>query len=345
MFALTRIQLIRLLHISGWLTFAIFSVAIRSSVTSVGLALLATVIAGVFLAITFYVNSQILVPRIFARGRYALYVLAAAGLSIVTAGLRSGLVEIIQAFHIDIFSVSSALNLPYGTYILAWLATFGVLVLSAFTKISQMRSDSERSLEQLAREKTEAQLDYLKAQINPHFLFNTLNNIYSLAYRKSDRAPEMILKLSHLLRYVLYDCREERVALGEDIAHNRLFIEVFQIKRTAPYPISFSEEITDPNLLIEPMLLIPLVENSLKHADLDHNPAAFVKIWVRNEGSQINFRIENTRDPADQVKDEVGGIGLSNVRKRLELNYPGKNRLEITEEPHRFRVDLQFEVS
>jgi two-component system LytT family sensor kinase len=341
---LNRIQRKRLIHFTAWISFAVFSLLVTASIAPLDLALYRLSVAIGSLIIAYYFNSEVLVQRLYERGKYVGYFLLAVLLVSILTVIRGYLLSDIFVDGRPYIPETTLVLVPGLSFFLAGTAIASIVVLSAFIKITENRSEKERQLERLAREKADAQLDYLKAQINPHFLFNTLNNIYSLAYRKSDRAPEMILKLSSLLRYVLYDCREDKVTVEQELMHNRLFIDIFQIKREAPYPITFTAEVEQPDLLIEPMLFIPLLENSLKHADLDHNPEAFLEIELRNTGQEVQFSIRNTFDTGDKAKDEVGGIGLANVQRRLELNYPGNHSFDIRSANGIFTVHLQFKV-
>jgi LytS/YehU family sensor histidine kinase len=193
-------------------------------------------------------------------------------------------------------------------------------------------------------EQREAQLQALRAQINPHFLFNTLNNIYSLAVVKSDKTAEMVLKLSNLLRYVIYDGKAEQVELKREIAHIQQFIELFQMRSQEPLNIEFNTSGTFNSVKIEPMILIPIVENCFKHCDFDSNEQAFVCIYLQLINGELHFKTVNSKDDRNQQKDRVGGVGLENIRKRLDLKYREKYALRIHNETDKFVVELDLKV-
>ena len=190
---------------------------------------------------------------------------------------------------------------------------------------------------------TQAQLDYLKAQINPHFLFNTLHNIYAAARLQHPRTADIVLRLSDLLRYVTYDAQATQVPLEKEVAQMNACLELYQMKSTAVLPIYFITEGDLATRSIEPLLLLPFVENALKHGDLELNNAAFLRITLHNEPGRLVFTVENSFNPDDRQKDSKnGGVGLENVRQRLELNYPQRHRLEFGAVENTFLARLEI---
>lgn len=179
-------------------------------------------------------------------------------------------------------------------------------------------------------EQREAQLQALRAQINPHFLFNTLNNIYSLAVVKSDKTAEMVLRLSNLLRYVIYDGRAERVALKREVEHIRQFIELFQMRSEEQLDIKFDTRGEIDGVQTEPMILIPIVENCFKHCDFDTNKRVFVCIDLQVDNEELYFKILNSKDDRHQQKDRVGALvwkifaNGSSCDIRIGTSYPLK---------------------
>jgi LytS/YehU family sensor histidine kinase len=191
----------------------------------------------------------------------------------------------------------------------------------------------------------EAELKLLKAQVHPHFLFNTLNNLYGLTLEKSDEAPKLVLQLSEILDYILYRCDEKLVSLDEELANLKNYIEIEKIRYSGKLKLStgFPEE--TGTLKIAPLLLLPFVENAFKHG-VSHSPGvAFIAIKIKIVETNLFFKIENSKNPAIQ-KDgsHSNGVGLKNVRKRLDLIYPGKNMLKIDETEETFSVNLTLQL-
>lgn len=185
--------------------------------------------------------------------------------------------------------------------------------------------------QQLEQEKTGAELKYLRSQINPHFLFNTLNNIYGLAREGSDKVPELILKLSDLLHYSLYETQGERIKLAKELNLIELMVALEKDRYGNRVMVQF-EKIEDiPDLEIAPLLLVPLVENAFKHGVRNELERATVDIEMEVEGTQFKFSIRNSVAPAAYPTDQASGLGLENLRKRLDLIYPGRYELTMLE--------------
>lgn len=192
-------------------------------------------------------------------------------------------------------------------------------------------------------ERAEAELKLLKSQISPHFLFNTLNNIYGLAYLRDERAAQMISKLSKLLRYLLYDCDQPKVSLlkEKDLIEHYLSIQL--LKHEDPRNVDFYHAGITNNNKIAPMILINFVENCFKHSDLENNPQGWIKISLEVENNELNFRTENTvKQEVEEIPTNQKGIGLTNSLKILEANYPGRHKVEMGREDHVYQLDLKI---
>ena len=193
----------------------------------------------------------------------------------------------------------------------------------------------------LKADKANAELALLKNQVNPHFFFNTLNNLYSLSVNKSDKTPEMILRLSEMMRHTIYEGKKDKVLLSEEIEYLRSFIELHQIRYNKEVDISFTapEETT---LEIAPLLFIVLLENAFKHGVESLRKSAFVHIDLVLEENVVSFRVVNNFDK--KTHSEEKGIGLENLKRRLELLYPGKHQLVLEKEQEIFKVELKIEL-
>ena len=174
-----------------------------------------------------------------------------------------------------------------------------------------------------------SELALLRSQVNPHFFFNTLNNIYSLVYQKSDDAPEAVMKLSSIMRYMLYDATTDKVLLEKEIEYLKSFIELEKLRLRNKEFVSLEIKGSSEGYTIAPMLLIPFVENAFKHASRTV-PAPGIIVSLEINSRDIIFQVKNyIRKNQNAPKDQQGGIGLSNIRRRLELLYPQKHSLEI----------------
>lgn len=197
----------------------------------------------------------------------------------------------------------------------------------------------------LKREKAESDLRFLKTQINPHFLFNALNNIYSMAYTGDEAVPEKITMLSDMLRYVLYDCESDTISLHKEIDYISSFLEFQQLKTEQRQNITFEKDITEENFQIAPMLLVPFIENAFKHSKIEKNKDGFVDISIIQDKEKFIFKVVNSK-PKDAVyanSNQPKGIGVENSHNRLKLLYPNKHSLKIDNFDDRFEVVLELE--
>ncbi|MEL7118528.1 MAG: histidine kinase, partial [Bacteroidota bacterium] len=226
------------------------------------------------MGILFYINFS-LIDYYLTRKKYFSYLVVVNLVSVVIAYIRVLTnVNLPQTFNAYLI-----INKNEYWWLAALLTNFSIIVISALIKLWDNRNQIERKADKLIQEQQQAQLQFLRAQINPHFLFNTLNNIYSMAVIGSNKTADMIQRLSSLLRYVIYESQKEMVSVANEIHHIKELIEIFQMRNEEPYNITF--DITAPvrtEGYIEPMILIPIVENCLKHCDLDTNPEAFIQI-------------------------------------------------------------------
>lgn len=195
----------------------------------------------------------------------------------------------------------------------------------------------------LTEEKLSTELKLLKAQINPHFIFNALNNIYSLTYTKAQNAPDAVLKLSEMLRYVFYDCGKEHVKLSSEIKYIENFIGFQQMKSDFVQNIKLSASVKSGSEEIAPMLFIPFIENAFKYSRIEENEDEYVEINISSSKDKVVFKIVNGFD--EHNKPPSGnGMGITNVKHRLKILYPEKHDLKISETENEFKVELSIFV-
>jgi len=188
----------------------------------------------------------------------------------------------------------------------------------------------------------ENELKYLRSQIQPHFFFNTLNNLYSLTIDKSDKAPDLILKLSDLMKYFLYETGKEYQTLKNEINHIKDYIDIEKLRYNEELKVTFNVRGAVEKTMIRPLLLIPLVENAFKHGARNSKINSYINIDLKIDSSEINFRVENSFTKSTKpIKVQVGGIGLLNIKKRLEINYGKENfSLKTYEEKNKYIAEL-----
>jgi LytS/YehU family sensor histidine kinase len=194
------------------------------------------------------------------------------------------------------------------------------------------------------QQEKEAELKLLKSQLNPHFLFNTLNNLYGLSVMKSDKLPSLMLKLSDLLRYSLYETKETYVPLEKEIKYLENYMSLEKIRLEDKTEIRFDKTGNFSDKKIAPMLLIVFVENAFKYLEVSKDKLSKVKVNLKTEENKLIFNCENTFDETEIIKQNLeagkSGIGLQNAKKRLDLIYPNKHQLTIKKENENYVVQL-----
>jgi LytS/YehU family sensor histidine kinase len=286
-----------------------------------------------------------LIPKYLRERKYTLFILYGLYTIIV-----SFVAIILSVFYGLVFSsylkdVDSAVltkSIPLivlGIYFVVGVAM--VISLFVYSFLSSLKNeDLKNKFLETQLQLKQQELKFLKMQIHPHFLFNSLNTIYGYALKKADEAPEMILKLSNLLDYILYQTDKPQVSLENELDHIEDYIALEKIRFHDTLQVTFSRGEVNSPIAVAPMLLIPFVENSFKHgAILDGVLKVDIEVDVAND--QLHFNMSNSIQKTD---DSTPGIGLENIRKRLEMLYPNNYELKIEKVDHRFTVGLKVQL-
>jgi sensor histidine kinase YesM len=192
-------------------------------------------------------------------------------------------------------------------------------------------------------EKVKIELESLRSQVHPHFLFNTLNNLYSLTLSSSPTASLVVVHLSDLLRYMLYECREPEVPVEKELHMLKKYIELEKLRYGNRLDVAFTVSGNPKHLAISPLLLLPFVENSFKHGVSEQLDQCWINIHVHVENNHFNFQVSNSRTQRDE--NTSGGLGMANVQRRLRLLYPDTHSLTITEENEIYAVKLELTLN
>ena len=221
-----------------------------------------------------------------------------------------------------------------------------VVILTYSLKYTLIAFITQNELLRLQKEKISLELNALKAQIHPHFLFNTLNNLYSLTLKNSDKASEVVLKLSDIMRYVLYQSNEEKVPLIKEIDFIRNYMELQRIRYTTNYEISFFVNGVSDDLVVAPLLFIDFIENAFKHGLEKRFNDGYVKVTIDIDENKIEFCAKNSKGQGEGTAPgrESQGIGLSNVKRRLALIYPSMYSLEINDNEETYEINLKLQL-
>lgn len=288
------------------------------------------------LVIVFYLNSQVLVPRLLFQNKNGWFVLVLAGISIAVmilvqmVDLWLNLPELMhRAFRPE---AGKAPPLPPSHWFNTFLLLISFLVLGISTSVSAIQKWQKDSQirQDLEQQRVTSELLFLKAQINPHFFFNTLNNIYALTHTNVELARKAVHKLSRMMRYVLYETQRDTTLLSQEIAFLQDYIELMQLRLSDKVTITFEKPEPFNDILIAPMLFLPFVENAFKHG-VSTIQSGRIFICLQQKDGQLQLTVRNpmfTRQGV--VLEESNGIGLVNTRRRLDLLYPDKYRLEVS---------------
>lgn len=273
-----------------------------------------------------WINHFVLIPHFFDKKRYFIYIIALIGAVLLSAYLK--------AF---------GTNGWYGVYkmIFFLLYTTGTGMAAYFIRrniLFRRESDEKEKLQK------EMELTYLKEQVNPHFLFNSLNSIYALSRQQSPETPEVVMQLSELMRYQLESSRKDRVLLKNELEfiENYLLLEEKRLSQRCTVEFLIEGNVID--FKIAPMLLIPFVENAVKHGAQSTNKQSSIDIKASIDNGTLQFCVENSK-PATVVASERKGMGLANVKRRLELLYPNAHQLEIDDKEKTYRVQVTIDLT
>lgn len=222
-----------------------------------------------------------------------------------------------------------------------WIA--GPATVFAMFKYYKNWLNSQKLANEAERKQLASELQVLKAQLNPHFLFNTFNNLYVLALQKSDKTPEVISKMSDLFHYVLYECNAVKVPVSKEIKLIGDYIQLEQLRYSDRLSIKIKKEVDSPEFLVPPMMLYTFVENCFKHGCSNDPDSPWINLTIKISGNRFEFEASNSIPRhAYSGKEKGGGVGLANIQRRLELLYPGNHRLDIKKEANTFTVHLEI---
>lgn len=286
----------------------------------------------------YYVNKHWLIPSILRLKGAVFYLFALAGVILIFYPLFVAIIAWLPAVR----ELEIGAFFPYKSIFAEDKGTvpFVVMLLSVPVIVSSQWFRQHDRIDELEKEKLETELTLLKQQINPHFFFNTLNNLYALSIDHDRRTPEVVLQLSELMRYVIYKGREDWVSLKEEIQYIEDYIRLQQIRLHKQLDFEFIKEIEDNREKVPPLLFITFVENAFKHGIEPATSDCLLKMHLRTTGRSIQFRCVNSVHAETRTER---GIGLSNLRRRLDLRFPGKYQLEVQKADGLFEATLKIE--
>lgn len=291
--------------------------------------------------IPFYLLFYYLIPRYFRHGQYTLTTsLFLFALLVCVYGYRSMVTPLSGLLYGETpdFAVYSLKRLLYTL-----TDIIPAVGLAATIKLLKGRIASEHKEARLRKEKQSIELNFLKAQTNPHFLFNTLNNLYGLARRQDPQTAPSILKLSHLMRYILHECSAPAIPLAKEIKIVEDYIELERLRYSERLRVSFRQDLDDPQQTVAPLIILPFVENAFKHGASEARFGIDIDIDLELHRKQLRFRVRNTCDQ-QEAQSMPMGTGLSNISRQLELIYGSRHHLRIQPGIEEFSVELSIDL-
>jgi two-component system LytT family sensor kinase len=290
--------------------------------------------ANIYHIALFYINAYFLYPRLFTRNLWWLYLLI---LSAIMAGSYYAKLTLLNWFY------PGMVLTEYNNRII-FFPPIAFLIAGVLYRLVKDRVELERREKENRAERLVSELKFLRSQISPHFLFNMMTNMISLARKKSDLLEPSLLKLSDLLRYMLYESGKEKFLISDEILYLKSYVELQQMRFGEDTDLQLEIRGDNSGCHIEPMLLVPFVENAFKHGiGTVENP--FIKIVIEIKEDHLSFSVSNNYNAGNLSKDKSSGIGLENVKNRLELLYPGKYKLDLNDSGSIYTVKLNLTLT
>lgn len=304
-----------------------------------GRAFTITLIKVIDLAVMIYITNYVLLPKLFYKKRYALFALCVVLLVTTSSVLKMNILGRIMDAP-QLYSISGDLKRRIYDNV---LPHFFLVIAGAAIKLMIDYSHLQQRMAETAKEKAEAELNFLKSQINPHFLFNSLNSVYFLIDKNNTEARESLHKFSDMLRFQLYEMKGNKIPVEREINYLQDYVDLQKLRKDDAFSVSFNCSPTVTGFSIEPLLLVPFVENAFKHVSSHAEKENFIRLNLDRYNGQMIFSAENSKDK-ERTNDTYSGIGLNNVKRRLELLYPGRHELMIKDEEGVYKVNLTIKI-
>ncbi len=300
-----------------------------------------------------YLLNYYQIPKLFLKKKYVLFIVSfLISAYVIVVFARYCVVHIAEPITREgIYESETLLEIILDPFYLFWAyfpAVYMIVFLMIAIKGFKYRFEEKHQLEVLKKEKAHTELKFLKAQIHPHFLFNTLNSIYALTLAKSDVAPEVVLKLSELLDYILYQCNEPTISIEKEINLIQGYIDLEKIRYGNQLTISFIHKLDNTHTQIAPLILLPFIENAFKHGASGNPIDPKIEIHLTLKNKELNLQVYNTKMHKKEGNNnsvEKDGIGHTNVKRQLELNYPHGYQLIIDNNTDSYKVNLKIKLS
>lgn len=290
----------------------------------------------------FYLSLFFIIPSTASKKKYLLFIFSTFLLIAVYGLIKYVIAVNFKDYYLTVGPQQTEVPKEFNRYFLSTIIPSGFMVgLSIVYKVIEDWFKNDNIQRELTHQRTQAELQFLKSQINPHFLFNSLNNIYALAYKKSDDTASAILKLSDIMRYMLKESEDYKVDLSDEIQYLQSYIDLNKLRYKEGVNIDLMVNVDRDNYRVMPLMLISFIENIFKHGEVSKADSP-VKIDLNVAGNKLHF--ETTNSVKISNKDDSSGIGLKNIYRRLDLLYPDNYTLEIQHNNIQYHVSLRINL-
>ena len=304
------------------------------------LAFKITLIKVVDLVLMVYTTNYLLIPFFLYKKRYALFIFLLITMVLTSSIIKMNVIGRVGNYPFLLDLRGNLKDRIYDNII----PHFFLVIAGAAFKLVIDQLGLQKKMAELAKEKAEAELNFLKSQINPHFLFNSLNSVYFLIDKNNPDARQALHKFSDMLRYQLYEANGEKIPIEKEINYLQDYVHLQQLRKDENYKVQFNCSSGVKNFSIEPLLLIPFVENAFKHISHKGSGNNFVKLDLSRSNGYFEFTVENSREKGIDTTEQHGGIGMNNVKRRLELLYPGAHQLDVKDGENTFKINLKLKI-
>ncbi len=327
-------------HLIFWLFLLVFLLIFDRADEPLGFVLLKEFVNIGFFAPLIYFNLYFLVPSYLEKGKFVQYFIFIAGLVLLFTPIKVAVSYLIHFQYPD--QQNYLLNNQYLISIQLVFVSIASMIFALISNIFKHQLEKK----ELQEKNLTSELKFLKSQIDPHFFFNTLNSLYALTLKKSDYAPATVLKLSDIMRYMLYECNEKTVLLSKEVQYIQNYIDLEKIRYGQDLTISLEIRGYLEEKRIMPLVFSPFIENCFKHGVKNNIDGGYISILLELNENQLYFQVENSKHTSEtSTETDIGGIGLSNVKRRLKLEYPKDHELRIIENEDVYKIELHIKLN
>lgn len=292
------------------------------------------------LALLVYVTNYLLIPKLLYKRKYLLFALVFIVMIVASSVYKMNVIGRITNNPLLLDLGGNLKDRIYDNVI----PHFFLVIAGAAIKLMFDQISLQKKMADMAKEKAEAELNFLKSQINPHFLFNSLNSVYFLIDKNNPDARQALHKFSDMLRYQLYEANGEKIPIEKEISYLKDYVDLQKLRKDENYSVQFNCPADVKGFSIEPLLLIPFVENAFKHISHKNRQPNFVKVDMSRSNGIFEFTVENSKETGIQTTEHHGGIGMNNVKRRLELLYPGRHELKIENGSDIYKINFKLKI-